>query len=949
MHANKEYVRAELEQEEDMERSMFVWEDVVEVETEQQEVEDATLFTPLQHQLRMLKVNLPPHYVNNEDGHQEHSSLDASVSPKDMLRLVILARYPFAKTVNASENVHGTIIPDPYRWLEDPFDPEVLKFMEEQDSLSQGIVQGLPGYKKFMLSFLRVNSFDRFSSPIRKGDYWYYTANFGGLLNQNVLYRTKDLESQYPEEFLNPNNLSPNGVDQVDGWTFSPDGSLFAFVATKNETDYGWIGFRNVSNGQPFDTVLRYSVRYLGDLTFEWRDDGVVYTHYDNPKLEWTTAGRNNDPFPMKMRRSFHRFGTSDAEDVDCGPIIIDPSKPLPVPPVCKKGWKDLVLRRSEGDDVVYVKEEDLATMDGDVWDCEEVVEVVDAERVQVVPGYMRMREAVLDLKDFSEGKRLKLRPAGSFEDEFFRYPVDVAEVAPGRDMDLVDYESVVMGVDPVRWMEEGVFVGRLQLGNGEGVKERFVSVYKTAFGAERFRLVGVLEDEGNGGDMNAFEILPEHEEYTLDEVHVVGKEKGGFVFVTYIADVTHVVRIYSNFTSETGSGKLHQELDLHGGACSNVIVSKSPHPETPDAPESEWEWMVSFKYDSLIDPGAVYLYWPGEKKLDVWRKMKFDFFPAVEGLEWSEGVWRGMRVEQIFFSSRDGTKVPMWTVRGRDVGKGHHGEEGGGKNEGESGLVGRFGVKEETDECEGVGAKEALHHEASTVWLTGYGGFLVARMPTFSSFIVALLAASPSSTYVLVNARGGKEYGMRWYEGGRNLNKVHVFEDFVWAARHLVAKGWTKPGRIGVQGASNGGLMASAVSLMAPELFGAAVVDVGVHDIYGRFDNATEALARLSWSPVETVRRMIPGGFRFTPTLISTGDHDTRVSPLHSLKLAAEMQRVSGGGEGGGHGDKSGSVALLRIRELSGHNIFSIDRQAKAWSEKVAFWAHMVQAHGLA
>ncbi|KAJ3197107.1 hypothetical protein HDU67_003865, partial [Dinochytrium kinnereticum] len=279
-----------------------------------------------------------------------------------------------------------------------------------------------------------------------------------------------------------------------------------------------------------------------------------------------------------------------------------------------------------------------------------------------------------------------------------------------------------------------------------------------------------------------------------------------------------------------------------------------------------------------------------------------------------------GMKVEQMFFHSRDGTRVPMWTARGSEVVK-----------------------------------RAEAGWKPAAVWMTGYGGFMVARMPTFSALAVAMLDASPRSMFVLVNARGGKEYGMEWYDGGRNLRKKNVFDDLVSAGRFLVAEGWTENGHLGIQGASNGGLLAAAVSLQAPELFGAAVVDVGVHDInrfekftfgrawvndYGRAENATESIARLSWSPVQTVQNMIPGGFKFSPTFISTGDHDTRVSPLHSLKLAAGMQRVAEGGVR--------SLVICRIRELSGHNIFSTERQAQAWAEKMAFWAHMVRAEGL-
>ncbi|KAI8849119.1 prolyl oligopeptidase family-domain-containing protein [Chytridium lagenaria] len=789
-------------------------------------------------------------------------------------------KYPVAKTVNASDDVHGVTVKDPYRWFENPFDEEVVNYMNAQDTLAKTVVQGLPGYKKFLLEFYRANAFDRFSSPLKKGDYWYYTANFGGHLNQNILYRTKDLDNKFPEIFLNPNELSPKGVDQVDGWTFSPDNSLFAFVSTKNETDYGYIGFRNVSNGQPFDIYLRYTARYIGNLAFEWHPDGVTYMHFENPNLEWTTAGRNNDPFPMNMRRSFHRFGTPQSEDIDCGSIDIDPTKPAPpLPPVCTRKSSTLTDSRSQ---------------------------TYTSDRIVSIAGNTGARSASLET--------IRLRRAAAASHTFYQHPVSLAAEIGGASMSSAlsneEMEMLIMGVTPVRWIEEGIFVGQIEAGgDAAGFGKRVMSIYKTAFGASRFRLLGVYEEED--GEVNAIEVLPEHEKYTLDEVYVIDKEKG-YVLVTYIADVTNIIRIYTNFTSENG-GDLYEELPLTGGVCSNVVTS------VISGANSTSQGIVSFKYDFLLDPGTVYIYNPAVKgKFEVFRKMELSLGSRGDGF----------KVEQFFFKSRDGTvDVPIWTARGpavrRKTGHFPHKSAGIAEGDGESML--------------------AKPWTPAKVFVTGYG--------------------RPDAMYALVNARGGKEYGMEWYEGGRNLKKQNVFDDFVGASRFLVGQGWTEPGRLGIQGASNGGLMAAAVSLQAPELFGAAVVDVGVHDInrferftfgrawsndYGRAENATESIARLAWSPVQTAQNLSPGGFHFTPTLISTGDHDTRVSPLHSLKLAAAMQRVAAPPKADGGVGTPESVVLLRIRELSGHNIFSLERQAKAWAEKIAFWGHMVGAEGL-
>jgi prolyl oligopeptidase len=163
---------------------------------------------------------------------------------------------------------------------------------------------------------------------------------------------------------------------------------------------------------------------------------------------------------------------------------------------------------------------------------------------------------------------------------------------------------------------------------------------------------------------------------------------------------------------------------------------------------------------------------------------------------------------------------------------------------------------------------------------------------------------------------RGGGEYGTAWRDAGSLLNKQKVFDDFGAAAAMLSEKGFTSPGRLAVQGASNGGTLAAATANQHPDLIAAALVQVGVHDMarfprftighawttdFGDPANATEFASLARWSPLHNVARPGPGGAgQYPAMLLTTGDHDDRVPPLHSYKLAATLQSVLAGAPGG-------------------------------------------------
>ena len=228
----------------------------------------------------------------------------------------------------------------------------------------------------------------------------------------------------------------------------------------------------------------------------------------------------------------------------------------------------------------------------------------------------------------------------------------------------------------------------------------------------------------------------------------------------------------------------------------------------------------------------------------------------AVANLRWDPADYV---TEQVFVDSADGARIPLFLSHRRDI--------------------------------EPTGDVRTL--------LYGYGGFQIAIGPMFKPEWLAWMERG--GLLAVASLRGGAEYGKAWHDAGRLANKQNVFDDFAASARWLASSGWTRPERIGILGRSNGGLLVGAAVTQHPELYGAAVPEVGVMDMlrfhrftigwgwtsdYGSPDDPDEFRTLLAYSPLHNAR---PN--RYPPTLVTTGDHDDRVVPGHSLKFAATLQ----------------------------------------------------------
>jgi len=360
---------------------------------------------------------------------------------------------------------------------------------------------------------------------------------------------------------------------------------------------------------------------------------------------------------------------------------------------------------------------------------------------------------------------------------------------------------------------------------------------------APKGRVIAI--DLGRRSAGNLREVVPEAEE-TLSSADFVG----GTVICRYLRDAHSLVRIHG------ADGDLQREVELPGMGRAGGFSGHGDDPET------------FYSYTDFTTPTAIYRYSvdSGESTLFARAEPDIDL--------------TGYETEQVFFESKDGTRIPMF-------------------------IVHRTGM--------------ALDGRNPTL-LYGYGGFNSSQTPSFRTSRMVWLEMG--GVLAIANLRGGGEYGREWHLAGTKLQKQNVFDDFIAAAEWLIANGWTSTPKLAVQGGSNGGLLVGAVITQRPELFGAALPAVGVLDMlryhlpsanarqwasdYGLSENEDEYRAQRAYSPYHNVKE----GVCFPPTLVTTADHDDRVVPWHSFKFGAALQHAQG----------CDNPVLVRVETRAGH-----------------------------
>jgi prolyl oligopeptidase len=300
----------------------------------------------------------------------------------------------------------------------------------------------------------------------------------------------------------------------------------------------------------------------------------------------------------------------------------------------------------------------------------------------------------------------------------------------------------------------------------------------------------------------------------------------------------------------------------------------------------------IFYAFSSPLVPTAVFVYDPRSKQQTPFEAVK----PPVDVAQYE--------TKALFATSKDGTRVPFF-------------------------LTWKKGL-----------ALDGSH----PAMVYGYGGFSISVLPTYRNDVPAWLELG--GIWVTANMRGGAEYGEAWHKAGYLANKQRVFDDFIAVAEQLVKDKYTSPAKLGIMGASNGGLLVGAVEEQRPDLFAVALPGVGVMDMlrydkftgghawvteYGSSSNATDFAYLMQYSPVQNVKPSVC----YPATLVTTADHDDRVVPSHSFKFTAAMQAAQG----------CDRPVLIRVETEGSHGYRPTD---KLIAERADQWAFAAAAVGM-
>lgn len=365
---------------------------------------------------------------------------------------------------------------------------------------------------------------------------------------------------------------------------------------------------------------------------------------------------------------------------------------------------------------------------------------------------------------------------------------------------------------------------------------------FHTDQSALRYRVIAI--DIRNPDKYHWKEVVAQSAD-TLQNVSLVGNR----LICNYLHDAHSAVRVFGL------DGMLEGEIVLPALGSAYGFAGKRDDMNT------------FYSFTSFTCPLTIYHYNIATGKSEVFRKPTVDFIPS------------DYHTQQVFYTSKDGTKVPMFVIHKKGLNL-------GGQN---------------------------------PTYLYGYGGFNFSLTPAF--LVSSLVWMEQGGVFAIANLRGGGEYGKEWHEAGMKLNKQNVFDDFIAAAEWLISNKYTCPEKLAIAGSSNGGLLVGACITQHPELFGAALPAVGVLDMlrfhkftigwawlseYGSPENYEEFNALYAYSPYHRLRK----NTKYPSTLITTANHDDRVVPAHSFKFAAALQAAHNGS----------NPVLIRVETNAGH-----------------------------
>ena len=667
----------------------------------------------------------------------------------------ISAGPPKAKISPVEDTLHGHKIVDPYRYLENPGDPDTKLYVERELAYTRSILDPLPGRDKINSRLSQLLEIGTVGAPQMGGPYYFHTRR-EGLQNQPVLYVREGLNGD-DRVLFDVNTMSSDGTVALDWWYASEDGKYVAYGTSVSGSELSTLRVIETATSK----LLPDAIERTRAASLAWKPDnsGFFYTRY--PKKGDVAEGQE-----VYHRHVFyHALGDDPSRDTLIFGEGRDP-----------ENWPNVHL--SEDGRWLLIDEEQ---------------------------GWTKTE---LFLKDLIS----KNPPVKITTDKNYRYGGDF-------------------------------FEGKLFITTNED--------------APRYRVF--VTDTKNPRRENWKEIIPQS-----DAVLQGASVTGGNLLAQYEHNATSELKLFAL------DGKKLADISLP--AIGSVFAASGRY----DRDE------IFFGFQSFTVPPSVY-------RVDL---NKVAANKAVSSSE-QNALWAKVEapsidpsaydVEQVWYKSKDGIKIPMFIVSKKGIAK-------NGKN---------------------------------PTLLTGYGGFNVSLTPAFNRSMY--LWMEHGGIYAVANLRGGAEFGEDWHRAGMLDKKQNVFDDFIAAGEYLAAQKYTDRGHLAIYGGSNGGLLMGAMITQRPDLFRAVVCAVPLLDMlryqnfqiaklwipeYGSAEDAKQFDWLYAYSPYHHVK----AGQEYPAILFMTGDTDTRVDPMHAKKMAALMQKEA---KNGASKDKP---ILLRIETKAGH-----------------------------
>ncbi|MGH8111587.1 MAG: prolyl oligopeptidase family serine peptidase, partial [Rhodanobacteraceae bacterium] len=643
--------------------------------------------------------------------------------------------YPVAHKDATVDTYFGTKVPAPYRWMENLNSPDLHKWVDAENKLTDAYFAKIPVRSWIDHHLTELWNYAKEGTPDQLQNGMLFFGRNSGLQNQSVVY-VQASPGAKARVLLDPNKLSPDGSIALAGYEPSHDGKLLAYQLSTGGSDWETIHVMDVASGKP----LPDTVKWVKFSNVAWTHDGKGFFYSRFPTPPGSEESQINQKV-VDQKLYYHRLGTPQSDD-------------------------------------------------------------------KLIYSMPKHPEWGVDGAVSEDGRYLVL---SIFNGTSTKNRLYYADLGKPTDPDIGAKVLPLYTKGDANYTPIGITGGTLYL--------------STTLDAPRGRIVAA---KLANPDPAHWRVVVPQEEGVLSGATLAG----GDILANYLDVAKSKLQLFST------DGKL-----LHGLALPTLgtVGGISARNDSKN---------VYYAFTSFLYPTTLYRYDVADGKTTAYFKpnVKFDASPY--------------ETEQVFYTSKDGTKVPMF-------------------------IVAKKGIK--------------LDGSHPTV-LYGYGGFDITITPSFSPMLPVWLQMG--GIYAVANIRGGGTYGEAWHHAGMLGNKQNVFDDFAWAAKYLIKEGYTSSKHLGIQGYSNGGLLTGASITQHPDLFGAAYIGHGVLDMlryqkfsggaywvpeYGTSDVKKDFEWLIKYSPLQNVH----AGTCYPPTFITTSWDDDRVVPSHEFKFTAKIQQA--------------------------------------------------------